>query len=91
MKNLNEVSPLSLLDEYSSMLLKSEAANWGLSGDVKLANVKAELIRRLIGGQIARKAIQEALHQANGRWSEWGGRAESTEQILTSALEEILP
>jgi len=33
-----------------------------------------------------REAIEQAIKCASGRWSEWGGRAESVADILESAL-----
>jgi hypothetical protein len=34
------------------------------------------------------RAIRDALKAANGRWCEWGGRAESVRDILLAAIGE---
>jgi hypothetical protein len=38
-----------------------------------------------------RTAIQNAINTANGRWSEWGNRAESAFEFLFNAIEEEGP
>lgn len=39
--------------------------------------------------KLARAKLQEAFDYANGRWSEWGSRAEGTVELLEE-LEKIL-
>lgn len=64
-------------------------AKWDNSPVMQLKRKEEEMRSLALRLDTARNKLQEAFEYANGRWSEWGSRAEGTVELLEE-LDRIL-